>query len=385
MPSVKVDIKPAVLDWVMSQTSEDLIGYELWNRLVEWKAGTKKSTFSQIEKLSKKCNIPLGYFFMDNPPIEQISLVEYRTVDSVELVNPSRELIDTIYEMEEIQSWMRDYRIESGYNSLNFVGSLKTYSDINIIAEHIRQDLGLPKEWFKAVRRREDAFRYVRNLLKDCGVLVLLNGIVGNNTHRKLNIEEFRAFALVDDWAPLIFINSSDSENAKLFSLFHELTHVWMGVNDLYNDRRHTIGRSNIEIICNAVASELILPQDAFMKIWSTNKIKDIAKKVEDIAQIFKCSECVVARKALDHGKISIDKYNKIVDETIKLFEETKKARTGGGDFYRTAANRLDGNLVLAICDSLLTGRTTYTEAFRLTNTSSKTFSEVASSFGGVA
>lgn len=384
MASVKVSVKPEIIDWVMSRTSEEYIGFDYMDLLREWKKESKQPTFSQIENISKRSRIPLGYFFLDNPPKEEIKLIEYRTVDSVELLNPSRELIDTVYEMEEIQQWMKEYRIDSGYNELNYVGSVKRYSDIISISNRIRNDLGMPKEWYETVSKREDAFRYVRNLLMDCGVIVMLNGIVGNNTHRTLNIDEFRAFALVDEWAPLIFINSVDSESAKLFSLFHELSHIWIGENDLYNDRRHSNNKNHIEIICNAVASELMLPQDLFIKKWNSFTGTDDSIRIKEIAHHTKCSECVIARKALDNKLISTAHYNDVVEESIWQFQEYRKNKKNGGNYYRTAAHKLDGNLVLALCDSIAEGKTTYTEAYRLTNTSRKTFSEVASSFGGV-
>ncbi len=38
----------------------------------------------------------------------------------------------------------------------------------------------------------------------------------------------------------------------------------------------------------------------------------------------------------------------------------------------------MDSHFVRALCESISSGRTTYSEAYRLTNTSRKTFSEIA-------
>ena len=385
MSSVKVSIKPVIIDWVLAQVTEDQIGSDLMKSLNGWKAGTKLPTFNQLELLSSRSRIPLGYFFLENPPVEKLDLIQFRTVDSVELVNPSRNLIDTIYDMEEIQQWMRDYRIDSGYEKLQIVGSLKDYDDVRKIADIIRRDLGLLKDWFNSVNSKESAFHYIRNLIKDTGIIVMLNGIVGKNTHRSLNINEFRAFALVDEWAPLIFINGSDSENAKIFSLFHELVHIWIGVNDLFNDRRYTNSGNKIEVLCNAVASELVLPADVFIDAWSSDVSDDMNERIGKLAHRFKCSRCVIARKAYDKRKITYEDYNEVVEDSIRSFEEYKQSKKSGGNYYANAAYRLDRSFVLAICNSLMSGRTTYTEAFRLTNTTGKTFAEVASKFGGVA
>ena len=123
------------------------------------------------------------------------------------------------------------------------------------------------------------------------------------NTHRALDINEFRAFTMVDDWAPLIFINAADSNGAKLFSLLHELTHIWLGKSDLFNDRQ---GRSkdvsDIEIICNAVAGELLVPKDVFLENWNERKT-DIYIRIAELARTFRCGEIVIARKAMDCKK----------------------------------------------------------------------------------
>ena len=113
MPAVNVNIQPEIISWALSQTQEEKLGDKLMNNITQWLNGTKTPTFNQIEDFSKKANIPLGYFFLQTPPVEQIELLEYRTVDSIQLANPSRNLIDTIHEMESVQDWMRNYRQEN--------------------------------------------------------------------------------------------------------------------------------------------------------------------------------------------------------------------------------------------------------------------------------
>ena len=123
MPAVKVDIQPAIINWAMSQIDESQLGIKLLNNIKQWLDGTKTPTFKQIEDFSRKANIPLGYFFLQTPPVEKIELIEYRTIDSLELVNPSRNLIDTINEMERVQDWMKTYRQDTGFDVLPLVGS----------------------------------------------------------------------------------------------------------------------------------------------------------------------------------------------------------------------------------------------------------------------
>ena len=110
MTSVEVNIQPEIIKWALTQAPTAKFDENLMANIAKWLDGTKTPTFKQVEKFSKKTNIPLGYFFLQEPPVEQIKLLEYRTVDSIQLGdNPSRNLIDTIYSMESVQEWLRDY------------------------------------------------------------------------------------------------------------------------------------------------------------------------------------------------------------------------------------------------------------------------------------
>lgn len=303
--------------------------------------------------------------------------------------NPSRNLIDTIREMENVQNWMKSYREDLGYDTLKFVGSMKGITDAVIIAENIRKSLEISTNWYENSNEMRTSFNYIRGLLEQIGILVMMSGVVGKNTHRALNINEFRAFAMVDEWAPLIFINAIDSQGAKIFSLLHEVVHLWLGENDLYNDRYNGIDNvRTTEVICNAVAAELLVPNLEFLSKWNekndaTNK--DVITLVAELAKHFRCGESVIARRALDNGKIDKLVYKKIIKTGIENFNDAKVNKTSsGGNYYNTMSSRLDGCLVRAICESVNMGRTSYTEAYRLTNTSKKTFSSVAKSLGGV-
>ena len=385
MPTVNVNIRPEIINWVLSQTQEEKLGDKLMNNIKKWLNGTKTPTFNQIEDFSKKANIPLGYFFLQTPPEEQINLLEYRTVDSIQLANPSRNLIDTIHEMENIQDWMKTYRQDLGFDKLEIVGCMQESTDISSIVNRIRNDLELDDTWYEKSKDAKEAFSYIRNQLEISGIVVMMSGIVGNNTRRILDVDEFRAFTMVDDWAPLIFINTSDSKSAKLFSILHEAAHIWLGEDNLFNDRQSRIsGVSDIEMICNAVAGEIIVPKDVFLDKWDMHDT-DVYEKITELAKYFRCGEIVIARKAIDCMKIEQNIYNQVVEKAIENYKQMKENKqSNGGNYYNTMGSRLDGCFVRALCESINMGRTTYTEAYRLTNTNSKTFSRVVQRLGGV-
>lgn len=376
MPGIKVEVKPAILEWVMQNVNFENIKTKMKDDFFLWMKDKKTPTFNQLEQFSKATKIPFGYFLLSTPPIEKIELLEYRTVDSLDMEKPSRNLIDTINEMEAVQEWMRDYVKEADLGELDYVGALERNDHIGSIASAIKESLMLSKEWFLDGSDAWDSFKLLRERLKDIGTIVMMNGIVGSNTHRSLDIKEFRAFTIVDKYAPLIFINANDSYNGRLFSLAHEMTHIWLGVNSFFNDYQHPVNRiSSLEILCNAVAAEILVPIKMFNNIWKDDKTGDIEEKVTNIARYFRCGTTVIARRALDQGFIDKVIYSKLAELAIAKYREKRSEQGSGGDYYNTLKTRIDKRLVLALSNSVYEGKTTFIEAFRLTNTSRKTFS----------
>ena len=384
---VNVHISKETLDWIMANTNLETLSSQVAGRLLGWHSGEKVPTFNQIEEASKATGIPLGYFFLNTPPVEDRALLEYRTVDSLELEKPSQNLLDTIHDMEQIQEWTRNQMINDGFSKFDFVGSMReTYSLDNFVF-HIREVLNLSMDWFTVCRTAADSFRFLRNKVSDAGVIVMMNGIVGNNTHRPLEIKEFRAFAIADDYAPLIFINSNDSASGKLFSLLHEFAHILIGKNSFFNDRYSTHGRINqVETICNAAAAEILVPDKLFVDKWQEEILNcDATMVIEALAKYFRCGSTVVARKALDHQYITHKEYTQIAQRAVHLYnEQRKKAKEkSGGDYYRTAASRIDQRFFRMLAGSVAEGKTLYSDAFRLTNTNRSTFRELTQQTGG--
>lgn len=387
MPSIAVEIQPEIIKWALKQTKEDRIDAALLNNIQHWLDGTKVPTFNQIEDFSKKACIPLGYFFLKTPPKENIKLIDYRTVDSVALIEPSRNLIDTISEMEAVQEWMETYRQDVGYEKCVFFGLTSNSNDSDSIARSIREYLEIPVQWYEKTDNARGSFSYWREKLNQAGVIVMMNGVVKNNTRRPLNTDEFRAFAMANEWAPLIFINAVDTDGARLFSLLHEATHIALGRNDLFNDRQNSISTvSSIETLCNAVAAELLVPNNCFLLAWEQSEKKENdLERFSELAKVFHVGITVIARRALDNNLIDGALYRKIANQIIDQYNQSKQEKTkNGGNFYNTMENRLDKSVVRALCESIMLGRTSYTEAFRLTNTNKNTFPNVVYKVGGV-
>lgn len=375
MAALYVEISPAILDWIIKRT--EIEGNSSVNSLlIEWRKGTKKPTFHQIEQISKKIHIPLGYFFLKKPPMDECPLTEFRTIDSIDAnESPSADLVDTIDMMLNIQDWMRDYVKDMGQEKKSYVASCSEDMPFAEIVAKIRQGLQLTENWMIQQKNVYDSFKFLRIQCQKVGILVMMNGVVGNNTHRKLNVNEFRAFTIVDKYVPLIFINAQDSMNGRLFSLLHEVAHIWIGLNSIYNENETNIEQiiRPIEKKCNAVTAELLVPHRLFIPAWKENK-NSVLEKIDILSKFFTCSPVVIARKALDLQYIQKQTYNEIVAKAVKIYKDHLKEKKSGGDYYKTMANRLDPQFVFAVTASAQSGRTPFSDIYRLTNTNRTTF-----------
>ncbi|MCL2359823.1 MAG: ImmA/IrrE family metallo-endopeptidase [Candidatus Bathyarchaeota archaeon] len=376
MPSIIVEVAPEILDWAMQYASETA-----YTDLKKWKDGEEKPTFKKLQKVSRELHIPFGYFFLNEPPKENFPIMQYRTMGSLTNNKPlSRELIDTLNDMEAIQEWMRDHLIDAQHDKLSFVGSLKGQTNKQVIVQHICDALNITLDWHNEVADVSEAFNFFKKRLSEMGIVVMQNGIVGSNTHRKLDIDEFRAFTLIDDYAPLIFINSNDSKGGKLFSLIHEVIHIWLGLDNVYDDRYGDSGAvKQVEVVCNAVTADLLVPNKLFELEWKKNRSKETRELISFLAKKFRCGSIVIARKALNCEFISREEYRETVNNVIGRFNASRKDN-GGGDYYVALASRIDARFLMALDNSVQEGKTQYTDAYRLTNTNRLTFSNLVNS-----
>lgn len=374
-------ISMAILDWIERTIDVHSLSPKYIEMFYMWKNKKAEPTFTQLSDFSKHSYIPFGYLFMKEPPEENVELIEHRTINSIEFEKPSRNFMDTYHSMQAIQDWMEEYLEDNDVPKLEFVAKFAKNPDTQEIVDYMRNALDLTDTSFIEAKKSKE-FNNIRKKISDLGVIVMQNGIVGNNTHRPLDLHEFRGFALLNDRAPLIFINGTDSVSGKVFTLLHEFAHILMGVDDLLNQDSQTyFGIKKEETIANAAAAEIILPKNVFRKAWSQKSGRmSSAEKIKSIADQFDNNEMLVARKAFDNKLISKNDYELI---TKSILKNLNKKRSSGGNFYRNQKTKLDSNFVIALNESVSNGETSYMDAFRLTNTTNKTFPAIVDAFSG--
>lgn len=373
-----ITVKPIIIQWAIQSAGKDVSGLsDKFDKIDKWTSEESELTVSELNKLSKELRIPFGYFFLVEPPDEDIQLLKYRTVENEEQAKPSRDLIDTIKYMEKRQSFMRDALIEDGFLPHEFVGSATITDNPEDLAVKITQALNLQKDWNK---NNSAAFNVLREAVSNLGILVMQNGVVGNNNHRILNIAEFRAFVLIDEYVPLIFLNARDSTNAKIFSLCHELVHIWLGVDELYNDNFTTnqiFNNGQLESFCNEVAAEMLLPLSSIQSALDPQN--DIYTNIKHISKVFNVSELVVCirlkTKKFINAKVFNEVYaNLLTEMRDNLLGKQLQEKKSGGDYYATSGSRLDARFAATVSRKAREGRILYTEAYELVGAKGKTY-----------
>jgi Zn-dependent peptidase ImmA (M78 family) len=373
-----VNVNPEILQWAVDRSDKIHVVYQKFPNWVKWIEGESQPTLKQLENLAKMTSTPLGFFFLNKPPVEQLPIPHFRTINgNNKSITPSPELLDTVQMMERRQEWMHEYLSNQSYDYLQFVGSKRINDDPIQIAKEIKEALGLKDGWAATIRTWQEALRLLFKKVDDARILLVVNGVVGNNTHRKLDVNEFRGFVLIDEYAPLIFINGADGKAAQMFTLAHELAHIWFGTSAAFDLRELQPAYNQTEIACNKVAAEFLVPEAELKKVWIS--IKDNTNPFQDLARQFKVSEIVAARRTLDLQLITKDRFFEFYNSRIQIDADESSS---GGNFYSTQTFRIGRRFAETIILAAKEGKILYNEAYRLTGLNGSTFSEFASRLG---
>jgi Zn-dependent peptidase ImmA (M78 family) len=355
-------ISPGMIRWARKRAgvpAEKL--RRRWPRFDAWEAGTAAPTLKQLEAFARAVWVPVGYLFLPEPPVEQVPIPDFRS-GRERAARPSPNLLDTVYLCQGRQAWYADYARTAGEGPKPFVGSITTAKPVDAAAATIREALGFDLEARRRCPTWTDALRQFIAQAEDLGVLVMCSGVVLNNTHRTLDPGEFRGFAIADPLAPLVFVNGADTKAAQMFTLAHELAHVWLGRSAVSDVDPRDVGDSEVEGWCNRVAAELLVPMSVLREELRPGAA--VEDEISRLARRFKVSTLVVLRRMHDAGVLSRARFREeYADELARI---AARVKASGGDFYLTLPVRASRRFVSALVESTLEGRTLYRDAFRM-------------------
>ncbi|GAB4327002.1 MAG: ImmA/IrrE family metallo-endopeptidase [Bacteroidales bacterium] len=365
----EVDVNNNMLTWAIARAGYDVHTFaEKFPKILEWLEGQKKPTVKQLEEFSRKVYLPFGFLFLPQPPKETLPFPYFRT-NGNHGDRVSINVYDTILLLQQRQDWLKNYLIDNDFLQLPFVGKFRNNADVDSIVADIRKTLQLPENWASGFTTWQEAQDHLVLNIEDKGIITVFNGIVENNTHRPIPVEECRGFVLVDEYAPFMFVNNADFKSAQMFTIVHELAHIWTGHSAGFDFRRLLPANDPLEILCDKVAAEFLVPEREFDRVWN-RKPFDFAYS----SRYFKVSEIVIARRALDSGKISRPQFFEFYDEYSSREFAKKENRGSGGDFYVTAKKRISITFAQHIYQAVKSGRLLYRDAYKLTGLKGDTF-----------
>jgi Zn-dependent peptidase ImmA (M78 family) len=364
----EVNINTDMLTWAIDRAGHDLDEFTVvFPKLKEWLENKNKPTFNQLQSFSKKVHVPLGYLFLQKPPVEQLPIPYFRSGKNNKK-KVSINIFDTVLLLKNRQEWLREYLQENEFDKKKFVGKFHNVFNPEKIVSDIRATLGLTENWAGKFPTWEQTLEHLTEKIEEAGIIIIFNSVVENNTHRPIDVKECRGFVLSDEYAPFMFINAADAKAAQMFTIVHELAHIWTGNSAGFDFRQMQPADDPIEQMCDKVAAEFLVPENLFLELWDKNK------NFKQLAKIFKVSPIVIARRALDLDKITKGQFFSFYNNYMDGLKEINQKKSGGGDFYRTAKKRVGLTYAAHINQAVKSGQLLYRDAYKLTGLKGDTY-----------
>lgn len=359
-------ITSEVLTWAIDRSGTSYARLEKslgvsQNEITQWAHGVVYPPFSKAVELANILHIPFGYLFLDTPPSVEIPLPDLRTLPNLELREPSVDFLELLYLVLLKQEWYREYAVEHGAEKLHFVSSYTINDSPKRVASNIRETLAINNGLRKAAHTWSDYLALLSTAAESVGILVMRSGIVGNDTTRSLSVKEFQGFAITDEIAPLVFVNAHDYKSAQIFTLAHELAHIWVGKSGISNPDETDVveEQSKVEAFCNDVAAEILVPESEFLNEWEELKRKPIGY----LARRFWVSSFVILRRAYELDKINRSNFFTLLErERANL----KSLQSTGGNYFKNLPARHSSRFTEALIDDVRRGGTMFRDAAEL-------------------
>lgn len=186
--------------------------------------------------------------------------------------------------------------------------------------------------------------------------------------HTRLSIDpnELQGFVISDDYAPFLFINSKDWKAAQLFTLVHELAHIWIAESGTINDIGGIIEDRDqfhpIERFCNEVAAQALMPEYLMIPLaekdtWTPERIFRHGRNlgVSSLALIYRLRNLNLISKEefADLKQNAEEEFQKFL---IREEEKKKSKSNGGPDFYLMRLYRNGKLFTQTVLDSFHSG-----------------------------
>ena len=349
-----------------------------------WESGERRPTFRQAQNFAKALYVPFGYLYLLEPPVEELPIADFRTIPGQAPPRPSPDLLDLLNDVIGKQQWYREYRESEGVEELPFIGRFTASDSEETVASNIRDVIGVDRARQQSSNWESFMRKLTRNA-EDLGIMVMRSGIVGSNTRRALDVKEFRGFSVSDHIAPLIFINGRDFKGAQLFTLAHEMAHIWIGEGGISNpdyglDSEYQDGA--VELFCNRIAAETLVPSEDFQSRWSSDDVS-LSNNLNKLSGHYKVSSMVILRQAHDCNLVTDFEYRESYSQLAAQASQSTLSSKLGGNPYHNLTARNGTAFTKAVVASAEDGTLMSSEAADMLGVKVKTLPKVASRLFG--
>lgn len=376
---MSANITPQILTWARARCglSHNVLATKLnvsTDKLVQWESGTSKPTIKQAQSVAKHTHIPFGYLYLDKPPQLNIPIADFRTGHLKKNSQQEVNIYDFVQSLLHKKEWFEQRALKKGsnFNSGHFQGKFSLKNDYLEVAESISEFIEIDSN----IRRRNQItpsslWSSLVDKVISKGIWLMRTGVVGNNTHRKLNSDSSKGLALKSTFMPVIWVNSSLSDAPKIYTLIHEMAHLWIDSEGISKQQDEdeiasTNGRSlkefeNLEKFCDLVAAEVLVPAKNLEYLWQSQSSS--LDNVENLHKNFGVSRFVIAKRAADLSivtKSDLANLTVILRQRIKPpiqnEEQEETENSGGGNFYNTLLARNGMEFTKAVVEDAFSG-----------------------------
>ena len=343
---LKLDLNIESLKWARENVGLDFsdLPFALQNVALAAERGEKKLTLKQANDLATRYGVSI-YFFYHEPKSKQFitEIPDFRSLQENQQ-KYSHSLRMLIQKLKQRQNWTKEYFKEEGIRPLSFVNSCATDNSQKVADKIIRTFFDSRKKYSEF--RVGDKDKYLNKWIEklaERNVFVIRCRSVSNG--KKIELEDARGFALVDKYAPFIFVNGNDHPTAQIFTLVHELAHLFIGEEGVSGEINKNTSNL-IERFCNQVASRVLLTDEeldqSFVQ-FSKDEIKNASQKylISGLSILLRLKEA----EKINDGKFQ-RMWSSAQNEISQFLKESSRSQGGGGNYYNTQISRSNKKFV---------------------------------------
>ncbi|MDZ4288010.1 MAG: XRE family transcriptional regulator [Prosthecobacter sp.] len=301
-----------------------------WRKYPQWESGEASPTPRQLEALAQRTHTPLGFFFIPWAPSDELEIADFRTPEGKRPVTPSMGLLETVHLCRLRQQWYHEQALLKRSKPLKFVGCMQPTDAVVNVAESIRTTVKLQPQGCADAEDAELALETMIGHVEAAGIMVMRGGGAAVVAAPGIEDPEFRGMALSDAHAPLIYLDARDAAAAQIFTLAHELAHLWLGISGISNPHDTLVADGRvIEAFCNRVAAEALVPLSAFRDAWDMNET--LERECARLAEVFCVSTPIILRRAYDAGFLEGDTFHAVYQKAAESVNRAEIIRGVSG------------------------------------------------------